>query len=89
MSIEARVMGAMLRLARRREAATEGEILLRVGETASAVRSAIRRLQSAGLVDRGAGAARLTLPGLAVAVASLAPRPSHTAKALLRAPRAA
>lgn len=82
-------MGAMLRLARRREAATEGEILLRVGEAPSAVRAAMRRLQSAGLVDRGGGAARLTLPGLAVAVASLAPQLPHTANPLFRAPRAA
>jgi Mn-dependent DtxR family transcriptional regulator len=66
------VLGAMLRLARRRREASESELGLRVGADPNDIRVSIRRLRAAGLVVSEAGHSRLTLEGLAVAVA-LAP----------------
>ncbi len=71
MSYEIQVLRAMLRLARKREAADEAALLVRVGGTAAELRTALRRLERQDLVDRiDATHARLTLAGFAVAVAT-------------------
>jgi len=71
MSFDTRVLGAMLRLGRYRRAADDEAVALRVGGRASSARASMRRLEQAGLVDlrRGRSPARLTMAGLAVAVA--------------------
>ncbi len=94
MSIDAMVLRAMLRLARRREAAMEAQILLRVGGTRGEVRASLRRLEAEGLMERRmAGDCRLTMAGLAIAVAlvqvSTAPRQSRGPAAPTSAPRSA
>jgi hypothetical protein len=72
MNYDARVLGAMLRLARRREVADEAEIGERVSGSAGDVRRSLRHLAGAGLVERTHhGTARLSMAGLAVAVAML------------------
>jgi Mn-dependent DtxR family transcriptional regulator len=87
-AIEAKVLRAMLRLARRRQAADDGQIALRVGSPPHTIRTALRRLDAAGLVERqDLGAARLTMAGFALAVAGL-PRPG-AARTSQRTPRAA
>jgi Mn-dependent DtxR family transcriptional regulator len=89
MNFDAMVLRAMLRLARRRQAADEAEIALRVGKEPHAVRAALRRLDGQGLVERQArGAPRLTMGGLALALALL-PTAAAASKPSLRAPRAA
>jgi Mn-dependent DtxR family transcriptional regulator len=89
MSIEATVLRAMLRVARRREAADEEALAARVGDPAGEVRDAIRRLDAAGLVERrGPSAPRLTMAGLAVAVGSL-PVASRAGRSARRSSRAA
>jgi Mn-dependent DtxR family transcriptional regulator len=88
-ALDASVLRAMLRLARRRQPADDGEIAVRVDQPPHAVRASLRRLDDAQLVERQHhGTVRLTMAGFALAVAGLprAPgrsRPSH------RAPRAA
>jgi Mn-dependent DtxR family transcriptional regulator len=83
------VLRAMLRLARRRQAANDGEIAVRVSRPPSAVRSAVRRLGELGLVERrDQGAPRLTMSGFALAIALL-PGAARPSKAVRRAPRAA
>jgi DNA-binding IclR family transcriptional regulator len=70
MSLDQQVLAAMLRLARHGRAAEDDEVALRVGEPPSTVRSSMRRLQAAGLVElRMQRSARLTFSGLAIAVA--------------------
>jgi Mn-dependent DtxR family transcriptional regulator len=89
MNFDAMVLRAMLRLARRRQGADEAEIALRVGEPASRVRAALRRLDGQGLVERRSGVpTRLTMEGLAVALALL-PQPARAMRPAQRAPRAA
>ncbi|HEX3772140.1 MAG TPA: hypothetical protein VHV30_14790 [Polyangiaceae bacterium] len=89
MNLDAMVLRAMLRLARRRQGADEAEIALRVGEPASRVRAALRRLDGQGLVERRSSAPpRLTMGGLAAALALL-PRPVRAPHPVQRAPRAA
>lgn len=74
MSIDARVLRAMLRLARRREAAFEEAIAVCAGGAQRAVRASLGRLEAEGLVERRANhAPRLTMSGLAVAVAVALP----------------
>jgi Mn-dependent DtxR family transcriptional regulator len=90
MSIEATVLRAMLRVARRREAADEEALAARVGDSPAEVRDAIRRLDTAGLVERrGQGAPRLTMAGLAVAVGLLPVAASRAARSPRRSSRAA
>jgi Mn-dependent DtxR family transcriptional regulator len=86
MSIDALVLRAMLRLARRREAADNGAITLRVGESRSQVRASLRRLEADGLVEtRSNDTSRLTMSGLAIAVALLpAARPQRARTAARR-----
>jgi len=90
MTFDERVLGAMLRLARRREAADDEQVALRVGGMASDVRAAMRRLRACGLVETRLGrSARLTLQGLAVAVALLPARGARRARPAASSSRAA
>ncbi len=71
MSHEIQVLRAMLRLARKREAADEAALLVRVGGTVAELRTALRRLEKQDLVARiDATHAQLTLAGFAVALAT-------------------
>jgi hypothetical protein len=82
MSIEAMVLGAMLRLARRRKAADPSAVALRVRATEAEVRAALRRLDRRGLVERRLShPPRLTMEGFAVAVALLPRHPARMALA--------
>ena len=59
-----------MRLGRYRRAADDEAVALRVGARASAARASMRRLARAGLVELRKGhPARLTMAGLAIAVA--------------------
>jgi Mn-dependent DtxR family transcriptional regulator len=90
MSIETMVLRAMLRIARRREAADEEALSVRVRESPAAVRAAMRRLEAAGAVERRPGLApRLTMAGLAAAVALLPAPSSRGALPAARRSRAA
>jgi len=87
---DARVLGAMLRLARRRDAATDDEIALRVGVPRSQVRVSMRRLASAGLIEHRTGyPSRLTMEGLAQAIALLPRRGSRSEPSVVRSSHAA
>jgi len=80
----------MLRLARRRDVATEDKVALRVGAATSQVRALMRRLACAGLIELRRGyPPRLTLEGLAQAVALLPGRESGSGERAVRASRAA
>lgn len=73
MNYETEVLKAILRLSRRRNTAEADSILVRVGGQLSDLRAALRKLEQSGLVNRiGDTGGRLTLPGLAVAVAAAA-----------------
>jgi hypothetical protein len=88
MNYEHSILRALLRLARRRSTADAGRLLDRVGGTTAELRDAIRRLEADGFVARLTEEnVRLTMPGLAVAVASIAGR--RRAKATPRASRRA
>jgi hypothetical protein len=69
MSLEIDVLRSLLRLARRRTAPTLDQIVVRVGGDELAVRQALRALARGGLVQRTPAGLRLSLAGLAVAVA--------------------
>jgi hypothetical protein len=70
MGYDFQLLGAMLRLARRREAADVDGLLLRTSGSRADIRASLRRLEGANLVERlGEERARLTLAGFAVAVA--------------------
>jgi Mn-dependent DtxR family transcriptional regulator len=88
-AFDAGVLRAMLRLARRRQTADDGEVAIRVGGASHSVRSAVRRLAEAGLVERlDGGASRLTMTGFALAVALL-PTAAGASASARRTPRAA
>ena len=70
MSTEIAVLRALLRLARRRAPATLTDLLDRVGSDAGDVQRALASLARAQLVQRSGDTARLSLAGLAVAVAA-------------------
>jgi len=90
MSSENTVLRAMLRLARRREAAGDEALAVRVGASPGEVRAALRRLDAAGLVERRDGRPpRLTLSGFAVAVGLLRTPAHPSARSWRRASRAA
>jgi DNA-binding GntR family transcriptional regulator len=89
MSIEATVLRAMLRVARRREAADEEALAARVGDSPAEVRDALRRLDAAGLVERRQKAPRLTMAGLAVAMGLLPVVASRAGRSVRRSSRAA
>jgi len=65
------VLGAMLRLARRGLEATVDELYERVGTDRTRIRSALGRLDAAGLVERRTASARRSMSGLALSVATL------------------
>jgi Mn-dependent DtxR family transcriptional regulator len=69
MNDDSLVLGAMLRLARRRVEADVNELYERVGVDHARIRASLGRLDAAGLVERRAIGARLTMSGLATAVA--------------------
>jgi DNA-binding transcriptional ArsR family regulator len=67
------VLRALLRLARGRLPADREQLLLRTGGTITSLRTALRSLEGAGMVERlGDDSARLTMAGFAVAVAAAA-----------------
>lgn len=72
------VLGAMLRLARNQIEANADELFERVNLDPSLIRAALARLDAAGLVERRHTGPRLTMAGLAVAVAS---RPARSQRA--------
>jgi DNA-binding IscR family transcriptional regulator len=74
MRYDTQILRAMLRLARRRQAADLEALSARVEASPAELRDALRRLEAQGLVARGgaAGEGRLTMTGLAVAVATVA-----------------
>ncbi len=84
MNDETLVLGAMLRLARRGVLATVDELHERVGADRARIRSALARLDNAGLVERQTSAARLTMSGLATSVAL---RPARAPSRAVRLPR--
>lgn len=88
MNFDGKVLRAMLRLARRRQAASYEAIAVRAGATLREVRVSARRLRSAGLVEIRWDALRLTMAGFAVAVAML-PAKAPTREAARRSSRAA
>lgn len=90
MSNDKAVLGAMLRISRRCELASEDALTVRTGATRAAVRDSLRRLEAQGLVERRTERApRLTMEGLAVALALLPVSPARMARNLRRASRAA
>jgi hypothetical protein len=86
MSYDFQLLGAMLRLARRREAADVDALLIRTSGSRADVRASLRRLEAANLVERlGEARARLTLAGFAVAVATRSQRARATGQVARRA----
>jgi hypothetical protein len=80
----------MLRLARRRQSAQDEQVALRVGGTAANVRASLRRLRAQGFVEIPFdGPARLTMAGLAVAVALLPTAAPKRVRTSARTSRAA
>jgi DNA-binding IclR family transcriptional regulator len=75
MSLDIDVLRALLRLARRRTGPTLDQIVERVGADETAVRRALVGLARSGLVQRTPAGLRLSLAGLAVAVAFAKRRP--------------
>jgi Mn-dependent DtxR family transcriptional regulator len=85
-SFETTVLQAMLRLARRREAADEGNLSARLSGTPADLRRALRRLEQGELIERRPGGqVRLTLPGFAIAVALLPRSVRSEARRMARA----
>ncbi len=72
MSTEIAVLRALFRLSQRRAPATLQELVARVGHDASDVQRSLASLARAQLVLRSGETARLSLAGLAVAVATTA-----------------
>jgi len=85
MSLEIDVLRALLRLARRRTPPTMDELLVRVGGHPRDVRRALASLADADLVRRSPEGPRLSLTGLAVAVAA-ASEPRRLGRVRVRAP---
>lgn len=81
MSLEIDVLRALLRLARRRTPPTLEQLVVRVGGEEADVRNALASLARNGLVQRTPAGLRLSLSGLAVAVAcAQRPRPRSIAR---------
>lgn len=85
MSTEIAVLRALLRFSRRRAPATLQELVSHVREDLGEVQQALASLARAQLVLRSGETARLSLPGLAVAVAATAH--AKAASSRDRAPR--
>ena len=89
MHTELAILRAMLRISRRRTTADLDTLLVRVGGTEGECRVAIRSLEAAGFVERRpGGVVRLTMAGLAVAVAQI-PAVKSAAKPASRVKRTA
>lgn len=73
MHTELAILRAMLRLQRRRAVIEEGALLVRVGGTEAELEIGLRALEAAGFVQVVAGQPRLTMAGLAVAIAQIPP----------------
>lgn len=74
MHTELAILRAMLRLQRRRAVVELDALLVRVGGTEAELRVGLRTLEAAGFVERRPhDQARLTMAGLAVAVAQIPP----------------
>ena len=86
MSTEIAVLRALLRLSRRATPATFSELLARVGSDATELQRALASLARSELVTRSGESARLSLAGLAVAVAASAQ--ARRAKTVARPSRA-
>jgi hypothetical protein len=79
MSYDLQLLGAMLRLARRRETADIESLQVRVSGSRVDVRASLRRLEAANLVERLSDErARLTFAGFAIAVATRGQRRKAT-----------
>lgn len=93
MSLEIDVLRALLRLARRRTPPTLEQLVVRVGGEEADVRRALSSLAKSQLVQRTPAGLRLSLAGLAVAVACAQrparPRAVPAATPLVRRRRAA
>jgi Mn-dependent DtxR family transcriptional regulator len=90
MNLDARVLRATYGSARRQKTVNESEIAQRLGASPAVVRASMRRLQTAGLTEtRPAGTQRLTLAGLAIALALRSVRTPRPRPLASRAPRAA
>jgi hypothetical protein len=87
MSTEIAVLRALLRLSRRRAPATLDDLVMRVRENARDVQHALASLARAQLVLRSGETARLSMAGLAVAVAATA-QAKATAKVAASRPNA-
>ena len=72
-NLDLAVLRALARLSRMRKVVDCEALALRAGGSLEDVRGALGRLSREQLVDRSATSARLTMAGLAVAVASGAP----------------
>jgi Mn-dependent DtxR family transcriptional regulator len=90
MNLDARVLRATYGLARRQKTVNESEIAQRLAASPAAVRASLRRLQTAGLTEtRPEGTRRLTLAGLAIALALQSAHAPRMRPWVFRAARAA
>ncbi len=90
MKVDIEVLRAMLRVARRCEGADEEAVAVRIGGSRATVRAALRRLDAQGLVERRRQhPPRLTMAGLALAVALLPPQVKKKAQSSRHPSRAA
>ncbi|MBX3187393.1 MAG: hypothetical protein KF819_10280 [Labilithrix sp.] len=88
MSTEIAVLRVLLLLSRRRSAPTLADLVHRVGADPVDIRRALGSLARAELVQRSGESVRLSLAGLAVALASKQPkRTARTARCVPRAGR--
>lgn len=87
MHTELAILRAMLRISRRRATADIDTLLVRVGGTEAELRVALRALEAAGFVERRTRDVRLTMAGLAVAVAQIPPVKTSKAAAPSRVKR--
>ena len=75
MSLEIALLQTLLRFSRRRSVMTMDELVDRVGDEPKKIALTLRALARQGLVQRSPLGPRLTLAGLAVAVATKAAKP--------------
>jgi RIO-like serine/threonine protein kinase len=83
------VLRALARLSRMRKTVDGEALALRAGGSVGDVRGALRRLSRAELVTGGLDAPRLTMMGLALAVASSGIRPAAIVRGTLASRRRA
>ncbi|MFO0672418.1 MAG: hypothetical protein U0235_22880 [Polyangiaceae bacterium] len=73
MHTELAILRAMLRLQRRRAVIDEASLLVRVGGTEAELEIGLRALEAAGFIHIEGGQPRLSMAGLAVAIAQIPP----------------